>query len=148
MGANTAARGGSLLLAWLQDKFDDIHSFYGDTFVNNVKQMVRAFPEEAATSSEHQRFAAFLDRRRADLGSAVDKVQQGLDKIAANIKWRNRFLAQVQDWMAKEVAKKVAGKDDETAELEEEIEGSEGFFNDFVSGRLLCPIDVLGLFCD
>jgi hypothetical protein len=94
---------------------------------------------------------AFLDKRRADMGSAVDSVQQGLDKLAANIKWRNRFLAQVQDWLAREVKKGEAaasanqegGEEERTADQEKA-----GYFDDFVSGRMLCPMDVLGLFCE
>jgi hypothetical protein len=96
-------------------------------------------------------FQAFLDKRRADMGSAVDSVQQGLDKLAANIKWRNRFLAQVQDWLAREVKKgeaaasanQVGGEEERTADQEKG-----GYFDDFVSGRMLCPMDVLGLFCE
>ena len=85
------------------------------------------------------------------MGSAVDSVQQGLDKLAANIKWRNRFLAQVQDWLAREVKKGEAaasanqerGEEERTADQEKG-----GYFDDFVSGRMLCPMDVLGLFCE
>jgi len=77
------------------------------------------------------------------MGSAVDSVQQGLDKMAANIKWRNRFLGQVHEWLAREVKEGEA-----PVSANEEEEEKEGYFDDFVSGRMLCPMDVLGLFCE
>ena len=141
MGKNEAARGGALVLTWLEDNYDTIRKFFGDTFVTNAKQMVRGFPEEAATEAEYQRLKACLDRHGAELGSTVDTVQQGLDKMAANIKWRNRFLAQVQDWLAKESAV-VEG------ERREEEEEERGDLWGNLDVGLLCPIDLLGLFCN
>ena len=116
--------------------------------MTNVKAMLRGFPEESSTEAEYKRLESFLDSHRADLGSAVDTVKQGLDKMAANIKWRNRFLGQVQDWLARE--RKGEEEGEERGEGEEKKRGEEegNYFEDFVTGRLLCPVDILGLFCD
>jgi hypothetical protein len=139
-------RGGALLLTWLQDNFHTIRQYFGDMFVNNVKQMVRGFPEETSTQAEYDRYSKFLDQHRAELGSAVDTVKQGLDKIAANIKWRNRFLGQVEDWLAKEAEKKAEEKMEEVDVDEEERDGD--LLGNFEDVGLFCPIDVLGIFCN
>ncbi len=60
VGGNEA-RGGALLLTWLEENYEAVRQFYGDTFVTNVKTMLRGFPEESSTEAEHQRLQARID---------------------------------------------------------------------------------------
>jgi len=56
------ARGGALLLTWLEDNYDAVRRFYGDTFVTNVKTMLSGYPEESSTPEEHQRLQVGFDK--------------------------------------------------------------------------------------
>jgi hypothetical protein len=60
VGGNEA-RGGALLLTWLEENYEAVRQFYGDTFVTNVKTMLRGFPEESSTEEDHQRLQARID---------------------------------------------------------------------------------------
>ncbi len=60
VGGNEA-RGGALLLTWLEENYEAVRQFYGDTFVTNVKTMLRGFPEESSTEAEQQRLQARID---------------------------------------------------------------------------------------
>jgi hypothetical protein len=64
VGGNEA-RGGALLLTWLEENYEAVRQFYGDTFVTNVKMMLRGFPEESSTEAEHQRLQARIDNEIA-----------------------------------------------------------------------------------
>ncbi len=64
VGGNEA-RGGALLLTWLEENYEAVRQFYGDTFVTNVKTMLRGFPEESSTEAEHQRLQARIDNEFA-----------------------------------------------------------------------------------
>jgi len=91
-------RGGELMLTWLENNYDAVRDFYAETFVYNVKNMLIGFAEEASSAADAERLAAFLAAHRADLGSAAVTIEQGLDKISANIKWRDAFFDDVADW--------------------------------------------------
>ena len=94
------AQGGALMLTWLEDNYDVIRAHYGDTFTYNVKNMLLGFPEEATSQADYERLAAFLAAHRADLGSAAVTIEQGQDKIKANIKWRENFFDDVTGWLS------------------------------------------------
>jgi hypothetical protein len=91
-------RGGELMLTWLENNYDAVRDFYAETFVYNVKNMLIGFAEEASSAADAERLSAFLVAHRADLGSAAVTIEQGLDKISANIKWRDAFFDDVADW--------------------------------------------------
>ncbi len=81
VGGNEA-RGGALLLTWLEENYEAVRQFYGDTFVTNVKTMLRGFPEESSTEAEHQRLQARIDNEFAfNLFQAVLWIRIRRDRI-------------------------------------------------------------------
>jgi hypothetical protein len=88
------------MLTWLENNYATIRDHYADTFIYNVKNMLVGFPEEATSAADYERLAAFLAAHRPDLGSAAVTIEQGLDKIGANIKWRENFFDDVTGWLS------------------------------------------------
>jgi len=94
----SSKQGSKLMLDWLENNWETIKEFYGDNFVYNVAPMVANYPLTANTQEEFDRMNNFFTQHKGELGSSADPVQQGLDKIAANVKWREQSYEQVLDW--------------------------------------------------
>jgi len=99
LAIGASAEGSTKMLDWLTTNWDKIKEFYADTFVYNVKNMVFKYPEFASTQDQFDALNSFLTNHRAELGSSAESVDQSLDKIRANIKWRENYYEDAFDWV-------------------------------------------------
>lgn len=98
LSIGSSKQGSDLMLDWLENNWEAIKEFYGDNFVYNVANMVARYPDHANTQEEFDRMNNFYTTHKGELGSSADPVKQGLDKISANVKWRQNFYEQVLEW--------------------------------------------------
>ncbi|XP_023321022.1 aminopeptidase N [Eurytemora carolleeae] len=99
IGDSSEADGSARMLTWLEDNWEKIKEFYGDTFVYNVKNMVLRYPEYSNTQESFDKLRLFLSTHRGELGSSAESVDQSLDKISANIRWRELFYEDIFTWV-------------------------------------------------
>lgn len=84
---------------WLQNNFDEIYNYFGETFPSYVDNMLNGYLEAANTDAELQRVIAFLDEHRAPLGSATAVLERGIEGIETNIKWMDDNYESVMNWI-------------------------------------------------
>ncbi len=56
------------MLDWLENNWEAIKEFYGDTFVYNVANMVARYPDHANTQEEFDRMNNFYTTHKGELG--------------------------------------------------------------------------------
>jgi len=95
---STGVNGGILALNWLNKNWDRVLSYFGEGFPGIIRNIINAYPETANTKEQYDVLAGLLDEHRGELASAVDAAEQALDKISANIKWRQQFYEEVVNW--------------------------------------------------
>jgi len=91
--------GGAAMLEWLTENWDQIKQFYGGAFVSNVKTIITAFPEDASSAIDLEKYEHLFLEHRAELGGVENTFRQGLDKIESNIKWQEYLYENVVEWL-------------------------------------------------
>jgi len=94
-----APGGGSLMLNWLQTKWQQIADFYGDSFVYNVKNMVVGAGEQGSSAEDLLQLQNLLDQHRDQLGSSVKAVEQAMDEVEVNKLWMENHFDTVREWL-------------------------------------------------
>ena len=87
--------------------------------------MVLRYPEYSNTQESFDKLSSFLSTHRGELGSSAESVDQSLDKISANIRWRELFYEDIFTWVEGQEGN-MEGQEGNMKGQEGNMEGQEG----------------------
>ncbi|XP_023321016.1 aminopeptidase N isoform X3 [Eurytemora carolleeae] len=76
------------MLDWLDENWEQILKYYEGNFPYNAKFMIEPYSENACTQERFDKLNQFYNKNKAELGTSGQIVEEVLDKIKANLRWR------------------------------------------------------------
>eukprot|EP00095_Tigriopus_kingsejongensis_P012701 maker-scaffold22_size673200-snap-gene-5.52 protein:Tk12701 transcript:maker-scaffold22_size673200-snap-gene-5.52-mRNA-1 annotation:"aminopeptidase n-like" len=94
-----SAIGARIQFDWLKSNFSDIKEFFQGGLGKRLNNILGGFMEAANTQPEIDELNQFMEDHRADIGSGLSDIVQGIDKARTNMLWVQNSKASVLGWL-------------------------------------------------
>ncbi|XP_058791213.1 aminopeptidase N [Phymastichus coffea] len=94
--------GQPLAFNFFRNKWDQLKNYFGTSLIS-ITSIVKSSTKRINTKYELKDLLEFANEHKEELGSATRAIEQAVEQTEANIRWLERNLANIQDWLNKNV---------------------------------------------